>query len=111
MQVFQSVNYPGVFASDALQVYQAYQLLEYVDGVVPPSDPSYPDPSDPPPQTTPPGTTAPPPRTPIVTPGFAPGFRIFQKDTEIRVKPWGAADSYNIVRPFGGNSFERGADI
>lgn len=111
MRVLKGTEYPGIFASDALEVYQAYQLIEYVDGVVPPTVPSYPPPPDTPPHTTPPGTTAPPPRTPPVIPGFAPGFRLFQKDSEVRVKPWGAADSYNVVRPFGGNSFTKGADI
>ena len=38
-------------------------------------------------------------------------FRLYRKDCEIRMKNWGAVDSYHIEKPFGGESFERGALI
>lgn len=40
----------------------------------------------------------------------AEGFRLFKKDCEFRVHAW-AGGGYQIVRPFGGDSFIKGADI
>jgi len=39
------------------------------------------------------------------------GFRLFQKDTEIRVKPWGFQGEYQIKQPFGDTSRIAGAQI
>lgn len=39
------------------------------------------------------------------------GFRLYRKDCEIRIKQWGSNESYSIEKPFGGESFERGAEI
>lgn len=41
----------------------------------------------------------------------ASAFRVFLRDTEIRVKPWGSGESYAVVRPFGDISRESGARI
>ncbi len=41
----------------------------------------------------------------------ATGFRLFAKDSEVRVKPWGSQDPYATVRPFGGESRRVGAII
>ena len=41
----------------------------------------------------------------------ATGFRLFAKDSEVRVKPWGSNDPYTTVRPFGGESRRVGALI
>jgi hypothetical protein len=38
-------------------------------------------------------------------------FRVFLRDTEIRVKAWGSADGYVVARPFGDISRESGARI
>lgn len=38
-------------------------------------------------------------------------FRVFEKDCEIYVKPWGAEGPYSVVRPFGGPSRQVGAQI
>jgi len=38
-------------------------------------------------------------------------FRLFKKDTEIRLKPWGETGGYSVVRPFGDESRESGARI
>jgi hypothetical protein len=38
-------------------------------------------------------------------------FRLFQKDTSIRVGPWGRRQGYTVVMPFGDNSRVRGAII
>lgn len=35
-------------------------------------------------------------------------FRVFLRDTEIRVKPWGSGESYAVVRPFGDTSRDNG---
>ena len=39
------------------------------------------------------------------------GFRLYQKDVEIRIKEWGNTGAWQVVRPFGDLSFERGARI
>jgi hypothetical protein len=43
------------------------------------------------------------------------GFRLFKKDVELRMKPWGSTEGYQVVRPFGDESFnsvsESGARI
>ena len=43
------------------------------------------------------------------------GFRLFKKDVELRMKPWGSTEGYQILRPFGEESFnsvsESGARI
>jgi len=39
------------------------------------------------------------------------GFRVFERDMEIRVKAWGSTGPYNIVRPFGDVSRVAGARI
>lgn len=39
------------------------------------------------------------------------GFRLFQRDCEVRVKGWGQAGPYTIVNPFGDVHRERGARI
>jgi hypothetical protein len=39
------------------------------------------------------------------------GFRLYQKDVEVRVKDWGNTGPWQVVRPFGDLSFERGARI
>lgn len=31
-------------------------------------------------------------------------FRLFEGDLELKVKPWGSTESYNVLRPFGGPS-------
>jgi hypothetical protein len=31
-------------------------------------------------------------------------FRIFEGDLELKIKPWGSTESYNVLRPFGGPS-------
>ena len=41
----------------------------------------------------------------------ATGFRLYAKDCEVRVKPWGSADPYTTVKPFGGESRRVGAMI
>jgi hypothetical protein len=38
-------------------------------------------------------------------------FRLFAKDCEMRVKPWGSNEPYAVVKPFGGPSIEVGAAI
>lgn len=38
-------------------------------------------------------------------------FRLFVKDSEMRVKEWGNPGPYQVVRPFGDISFEKGARI
>lgn len=38
------------------------------------------------------------------------GFRLFKKDCEFRVHAWNGG-GYQVVRPFGGDSFVKGADI
>lgn len=39
------------------------------------------------------------------------GFRVFQKDIEVRAKTWGSAGAYQVLQPFGDTSRERGAAI
>jgi len=39
------------------------------------------------------------------------GFRLFVKDTTLRVGGWGRAKAYKVVQPFGDVSRERGAII
>jgi hypothetical protein len=41
----------------------------------------------------------------------AAGFRVFQKDLEVRVKAWGSTGPYRLMRPFGDASRESGARI
>ena len=41
----------------------------------------------------------------------ATGFRLYAKDSEVRVKPWGSQEGYTTVRPFGGPSRQAGAQI
>lgn len=38
-------------------------------------------------------------------------FRLFARDSEIRVKQWGSSGPYQIARPFGGDSVRSGAEI
>lgn len=38
-------------------------------------------------------------------------FRLFQKDSELRVKQWGDSGPYQVMRAYGGLSFENGARI
>lgn len=38
------------------------------------------------------------------------GFRLFKKDCEFKIHPW-IGGGYQVVRPFGGDSFIKGADI
>lgn len=38
-------------------------------------------------------------------------FRLFVKDSEVRVKEWGNPGPYQVMRPFGDVSFEKGARI
>jgi hypothetical protein len=38
-------------------------------------------------------------------------FRLFKKDTEVRVKAWGEAGGYSVVRPFGDEHRADGAKI
>lgn len=38
-------------------------------------------------------------------------FRLFLKDCEVRIKPWGADEPYQIMKPFGGDSMAVGAAI
>ena len=42
---------------------------------------------------------------------IAPPVRLWVRDTEVRVKPWGHAGSYLIVKPFGDMSRKDGAKI
>lgn len=39
------------------------------------------------------------------------GFRVYQKDIEFHVKPWGSNSSYGIIKPFGQISRIKGATI
>jgi hypothetical protein len=39
------------------------------------------------------------------------GFRVFQRDMTVSVKPWGQGGSYRVVRPFGDTSRASGARI
>ncbi len=39
------------------------------------------------------------------------GFRLYAQDSEVRVKPWGNSEGYNVIRPFGGDSMVKGAVI
>jgi len=41
----------------------------------------------------------------------AAGFRVFQKDIEVRFRSWGQSGGYNIVKPFGDISRVKGAAI
>ncbi len=41
----------------------------------------------------------------------ATAFRLYSKDCEVRVKPWGSQDPYMTVKPFGGESRRVGAMI
>lgn len=41
----------------------------------------------------------------------APGFRLYQKDTVIRIKGWRDQGPWQVVRPFGDLSFQNGARI
>ena len=41
----------------------------------------------------------------------AAGFRLFVKDTGLRVGQWGRGDAYRVVQPFGDISREKGAVI
>jgi len=38
-------------------------------------------------------------------------FRLYVKDCEMRIKPWGSNEPYKVVKPFGGPSIEAGAVI
>ena len=38
-------------------------------------------------------------------------FRLFVKDSEMRIKPWGSNEAYQVVKPFGGESMSVGAAI
>lgn len=67
-------------------------------------------PENPPPiPPIPPGEC--PPRTPPDVLNYSVPFRLYQKDFEVRLKSWGDDTAYALVRPQGGPSFERGAQI
>lgn len=38
-------------------------------------------------------------------------FRLFVKDCEVRLKPWGSDEAYQVLKPFGGESMAVGAAI
>jgi hypothetical protein len=68
-----------------------------------------PTPPPPPPAPPDPPPIPPPDPPPPVYPG---GYiRLYRKDCELRVKQWGSSGPYQVVRPFGGDSFETGAKI
>lgn len=52
-----------------------------------------------------------PPRTPPDTLNYSIPFRLYQRDVEVRIKSWGDDLAYAIVRPYGGPSYEKGAEI
>lgn len=52
-----------------------------------------------------------PPIFPEDTINYTSPFRLYQKDVEVRLKSWGDDSAYAIVRPYGGDSFNRGATI
>jgi hypothetical protein len=102
----------------ALRVNSFYQILEYgTYGGVPPGPPPAPPPVPPgggvvPPPAPPPAPPAPPdPGVPPPPAQVGKPFRLYKNDTEVRVKQWGSTDSYQVTRPFGGPSFDKGAEV
>jgi uncharacterized repeat protein (TIGR01451 family) len=52
-----------------------------------------------------------PPRLPPDVLNYSVPFRLYQRDFEVRAKSWGDDGAYAILRPQGGPSYEKGAEI
>ena len=102
-----------LYTDDEVKADQVFLTVLYTeDGgplVMLPPDPAVDTPVTTTPEPTVEDTT--PPRTDPVYPTSCPPFRLFKKDTEVRIKAHGSAGEYAVVRPFGGKHYEDGAEI